>query len=413
MEVDGIMSEKDTSSFENQQWGKLTKEVAMNSRAEDMLDINNVIDYLKNNIQFREFGETLHLWMDKKRVNQDYLVEYFLQSGKNRETIRKNISNWLASRNIPDRRSLIQLCFALKMTTTEAKELLTRFSDEGWLHIRNPEEVVYYYCLNQGLDFFYAQKLIAESVQINPYRIERLHQTIISLLIEDELNNLTNENELKVFLKKYQSDFVLYRHTAFEYFSGTIADLIDEFEAAPSQIDETELRREMAVHDEAKYNALYTSNFKSDRPIDRLSILSLSNRFRMKLPMSRKLFRYSYIQKSLKQFWPNRQAIIDMLNKRVSVSRKALILAFIIYDGSNNFEEFFDDLNDLLLDCGFHLIDPRSPFDWIVLNSYSNLIEDQSDKLSDCNDFILHEERMSNIIQMLFREQDGIQPIED
>ncbi len=73
-----------------------------------------------------------------------------------------------------------------------------------------------------------------------------------------------------------------------------------------------------------------------------------------------------------------------MRKKQLNVTRKVLILLFLATNGSNTeFEEDDEDemletrdeifqdgytrINLLLQSCGFPMLDPRTPFDWMVL----------------------------------------------
>ena len=70
-----------------------------------------------------------------------------------------------------------------------------------------------------------------------------------------------------------------------------------------------------------------------------------------------------------------------MLQRKQDISRKALILLFLATDGTDSdFDEFdepeasddvflslYTRLNAMLTACGFPQLDPRSPFDWVIL----------------------------------------------
>ena len=73
----------------------------------------------------------------------------------------------------------------------------------------------------------------------------------------------------------------------------------------------------------------------------------------------------------------------------------------IMYGYEPSKEEVFDDvygrLNQTLLDCGFATLDPRSPFDWMIL--YSICVQDMFDA----------DIRMRMLFQTMFgeREEEG------
>ena len=121
---------------------------------------------------------------------------------------------------------------------------------------------------------------------------------------------------------------------------------------------------------------------------------------------------FSAVQRSIRANWPDEVTISKMKNRELEVTRKVLILLFLATDGSESeFEELDEDediltrdeifmnvytrLNRMLLSCGFQRLDPRSPFDWVVL--YCIYVEDLWDV----------DTRLKDILQLLF--QDGIE----
>ena len=74
----------------------------------------------------------------------------------------------------------------------------------------------------------------------------------------------------------------------------------------------------------------------------------------------------------------------------MDVTRKVLILLFLVTDGDYqeedeesewSAEEVFEDviarLDDMLFFCGYSALDPRNPFDWLVI--YCIYVEDLLD----------------------------------
>ena len=93
---------------------------------------------------------------------------------------------------------------------------------------------------------------------------------------------------------------------------------------------------------------------------------------------------FTGIQRSIRQNWPDETSLSKIKHRELDVPRKVLILLFLATDGSESeFEEWDEDediltrdeifaniytrLNQMLSSCGFQTLDPRSPFDWMVL----------------------------------------------
>ena len=114
-------------------------------------------------------------------------------------------------------------------------------------------------------------------------------------------------------------------------------------------------------------------------------ICNVCLRFGNTVPLERDRTRMDSLQRLLKHFWPNTTAIKQMKDRRIEVSRKALILMYILCDGvttePQRYRELDEDyitprerleahaitLDSTLETCGMSTLDPRGPFDWLVM----------------------------------------------
>ena len=93
-------------------------------------------------------------------------------------------------------------------------------------------------------------------------------------------------------------------------------------------------------------------------------------------------FMLTRIQEVVSENWPDETTLSKMKKRTEDVTRKTLILLFLATDPGLGWEdddyepdteEMFQDLysrlNDMLVLCGFSPLDPRLPFDWIILYS--------------------------------------------
>ena len=92
---------------------------------------------------------------------------------------------------------------------------------------------------------------------------------------------------------------------------------------------------------------------------------------------------FTVIQEEVSNSWPDETTISKMKSRKIDVTRKVLILLFLATDQEpveddeedmelmlskeDLFEQRYQCLNDMLLQCGFMPLDPRSPFDWLIL----------------------------------------------
>ena len=71
-----------------------------------------------------------------------------------------------------------------------------------------------------------------------------------------------------------------------------------------------------------------------------------------------------------------------MINRKTDITRKVLILLFLATDGGESdygdwndeeqsteeiFEDRYERMKEMLIDCGFSPLDPRSSFDWMIM----------------------------------------------
>ena len=102
---------------------------------------------------------------------------------------------------------------------------------------------------------------------------------------------------------------------------------------------------------------------------------------RMNLPFERRTAKMTLLQKTIRKYWPNATSVIKMRNRDEDVTRRVLLLLYLVtegaipeddvYDEEVTERELFDEhywrLNSMLHDCGMSRIDPRGVFDWLVL----------------------------------------------
>lgn len=116
---------------------------------------------------------------------------------------------------------------------------------------------------------------------------------------------------------------------------------------------------------------------------------------------------FSSIQRSIRQNWPDESSLSKMESRKLDVSRKVLILLFLATDGCDTdfsdeygeedsvedvFLSIYIRLNTMLNACGFPQLDPRNPFDWLILFCISS------------GDLWESDERLHSILTAMFPE---------
>ena len=304
----------------------------------------------------------------------------------NKESMEKKVRNWINKRMTSiSRESALQLAFALHLKEKEAEEMMWRLCGEGF-HWRDPEDIVWLFALGKGMDYPAACEL-SERMK-NIYKLPKgtaENQSVMTEVIKPEVEKIQTEEELELFFKEYGPLLGTFHNTAFDLFKN----FMDLLRSAPIE-DNLPEEREMPVNEilaTYMYNNLIPRTKRNNTG---------------KKPADDTL--KDAIQRNIQQNWPDEFSLARMANREIDVTRKVLILLFLACDGGetdygyyadgyfaesspkNIFEDSYARLGSMLDACGFPPIDPRIPFDWMVL--YCMVVDDILDIDSNISGFL-------------------------
>lgn len=302
-----------------------------------------------------------------------------------RDFFEKRVDGWLnnPAHQTLDKRDAIELCFILGLSLEDADSFVALVSEEG-LHWRSPDELVYIFALKQGLDYAGARALEQE---LREYLLDISPSTMpaadsFTPVIRAEVSSLGTREELKDYLRDAASRLGTYHNNAYRLFMDMLETLehpvVDEAEEraaifAPEKLTLQDIVREYFYED-----SVLRAHGKAHDGEDKRKLLS---------PEQQQVL--SVIQKNVSEGWPDEAVLAKMKSRDTDVTRKTLILLFLATDPGPEedmeaepsreelFEELYQRLNDMLMQCGFMTLDPRSPFDWLVL--YCICVEDVLD----------------------------------
>ncbi len=293
---------------------------------------------------------------------------------KNKDAIRKNVGNWLAdgTRSV-SKANAIQLAFALDLSLFEADVLIMQLCGER-LHWRDPTDLIYGFALNTGRTYHEANRLYLylESKGIFNYFDE--DTSVMTENVEYDLLRITTPEDLERYLVDHKTMLGKFHNTArktakelleflkqpIDYDYLRIDDTSTLSNRKIEQIDETYTVQEIIK--EHLYGEIipHTKRKADGTPGQKLVLDAL--------------------QKCIWDGWPEETKMSRMMSGEFDVSRKVLILLFMATDGASTMysdwqsvpqEEIFEDrlyrLNTMLVDCGYALLDPRAPFDWMII----------------------------------------------
>ena len=328
------------------------------------MTVEEAVEVLKVYGHFRRFGDILrdfsapedprHVLLSGLTANHPEVLPASLD---------RKIRNWLAGRtDTVARVDAFEICQIFRLDLDRTDHFLRQVTGEG-IHWRDPDEIIWAYSIANGYSYAETCSLQrcagAQLAMLNksaPSGIDSftadVRERMLPLLAEPEdvlIDHLCQT--LPMLGKLHNTAYKLFRQYLELLASGgghklSIQEILEQY-----------LYRQLV-------------------PISAQTRKSKAN--------------YTLVQKNIRQHWPDESTLSKMKNRELDVPRKVLILLFLATDGSDSeYEEPEDEdiltrdevfqnihirLNRMLRACGFHALDPRSPFDWMIL--YSICVDD-------------------------------------
>ena len=399
---------------------------------DEMLSIDDALHFLEQELKTRSLRSMLDKFakkMDEKSL-RDLLVSGLLKDhpGMKKESVDKRVRGWLNPKSAHSlyKADAIEAAFILSLPLPEADEFVTMISGEH-LHWRSVKEIVYIYALQNGLAYPEAAALetrmqeYLDSTSVKEKKIEELQEADLTEHLRTQIEALHTEEELRDFLSRESGRLGELHNQAYLLFSSMLDKLmtpVSEEEAAIRQVE----KEKLTIRD------ILCEYLFQDIVLEAKGRAVMSKKLVKKGEISRESqFILSRIQKDISDEWPEETTLSKMRSRKKDVTRKTLILLFLAsYSGEDGIaqdrpeedkayaDDDFDDLSfpedeeltkeDVFLDtrdridfmlslCGFSALDPRSPFDWLIL--YCMCAED----LLDMDD------RMRGMFMQMFGEQ--------
>lgn len=403
---------------------------AMTSLSREMFEyalhmdsIQNAVQVLLSHPHVRTMGDILSEFSDAEDVKRqivDGLCQWY--PGNNRETLDRKVRNWLNGKTqslTKEDAFVVSRIFSLSLE--RANEFLKMAAGEG-IHWRNPEDIVWAYSIVQNLgpeesrsllhraNALYEQPMAA-AISANAYTAD-VFEKLQPVLYR-------SQEELLSFLQTQKDSLGALHNTAYELFckfmdilskgytDGDVAALFQEMTAKEKKRKEAEKAdREATARMEreggesaqplngASEKEKRLQKVDGDTELYRPEAISTSEiletyLYRNLVPIKERgkgsaEASFSAIQRSIRQNWPDEATLSKMKSRKKDVTRKTLILLFLATDGSGSeftldeedeepftqeeqFLDLYTRMNFMLASCGFQKLDPRNPFDWMIL----------------------------------------------
>lgn len=345
-------------------------------------------DLLMHSIQIRTFADILRSHAQGGDPKQTLVKGLCANDPQRiRASVEKKVRDWLSGRYQPTaREDLLELCFIMELSLEEADEFLAEAGESG-LHWRDPHELVYAFALRKRMNYLEAQDLLR---RVLPQEIDLEgsgESESFTPLIHKEADAIQTEEELRQYLCQAADRLGTLHNSAYRQF----LELMSVLEKPQSYVGEEKR---------------YTSREIVEQYLDK------------HLPSKRGGKAMSEKLKSILVGWPDEVTISRMKNRKADVSRKILILLFLATDGGEPEEESWEEcdayeeeneeeneaeldfrssymrMNQMLAGCGYRMLDPRNPFDWIAL--YCMRVQEDQESMDGLN------ERLAHVLDVLF-----------
>ena len=356
--------------------------------------------------QFRTFREKLERYAGEGDLRSKLMAGLRLYHPEAKsDSLDRKVRMWINGQVdlALDRKTIKEFAFIFEFTVEQADSFLALMTDEGF-RWRDPEDIISVFALNCGMDYLDAERLRKQigEVKANADGSESNDENLTDL-VRDEIMCLTTEEQLKAYLAENGNKFGKCRNRAWHLFMTFMERLKEPVldENVQQMIEKGHLKPEknkktFAILKEYLHRELIPQGEK------RASILN-----NKRLSKTQKA-----ILKNILSAWPDENMLKNMENQKAPVSRKVLLMLFLALDedpeeemfrnGEDDFEispeELIRDryesrysrMNLMLGSCGFRLLDPRNPFDWLILYSIS------------VEDLFYRDQQMENMLEELF-----------
>lgn len=277
---------------------------------------------------------------------------------------RQTLTNWIIS-GVPStsktgRDNVYQLCFALKMDADKAGEFFLKAYLERPFNYKDLHEAIYFFCLNTKKGYADAVRLI-QQIEETPVSDDP-NAISVTEAIGVEIRKIKDEDDFIHFIANNRSGFVVQNKTATEKINELIekAMPIAELEYKKTHSHEKPIKVEKI---DTLLNVIYDYSARQISEKTKVFKESISN---------------SAFPQMIKRNFPQRQQFenIRKHNASYDVIRKALIMLNFYHffadavlkdvETGDLFDEFVEETDVLLNECGYVQLYWRNPYDWFI-----------------------------------------------
>ncbi len=264
------------------------------------------------------------------------------------------------------REAVYRLCFALGFTAEETSDFFIKVYYECPFNFRIYNEMIYYYCLNNGKSYADALDLTEKAKEIleNSVQNETIYEFTTD--IGTDVKNIHTDTELFDFISKNSAEFHTGNKTAYWHASKMIDECTEL--AAKSCKDSEDLHHKTGRKGNIDLfiYVLFGEDilsYKKDKSFSKAAEFPelIKDNFPLKMnlskiknnqPVSYEIMRKALIMLSFYSFFEN---LFQDNNSTFCVLEE-------------DFTQFVCETNDLLYSCGYPALYVRNPYDWLFMH---------------------------------------------
>ena len=370
-------------------------------RAKEMDNIDEIIRFLRDDFPIRTVKEELEKEIELKMAIDKTTHDEIIKKLRN-ECGDVNVANWLSGKaKALTKDSALKIVFALQMSAKKASWFLMQSCWLDGLYMRDIKDVIYSYCLNGGMGYKRAIELIekyaSKDYAPNPDpAASDVFNLRLTEFLDKRVNQISSDDMFDDFISKYKSYFGSFHRHAYEKFMD-LYSTIKNFD-------------KVRTWERADHQADYVTKDEEVCKLIRLNIPSLKGQQEIIGDVLKKIAEDTLSRTALAEIKGKKE--LRQSKKITEVKRKHLLIMWLYVkagtpdygeypDNQDAFAECINIINDDLLEpCGMPLLDPRNPFDWIIMNAiyyaYYSTVEDDDEK----DDTV---ERICRVMEQLFQ----------
>ena len=345
---------------------------------------DQVINFLNNDENFRSFGEGLIQLMVEKHHTQkiedpiNFLKEMCLKNNVDISEIGKRdvtLKSWFFGDKKPkkgdlDRRKMFALAFALEFTPEETAKLFHKVYLDRAFDFRNANEIIFYYCMSQKKSWQDAKRLIAAI----KYDNTPADATVYTSEIVSDITAISDEKALLEYIGKHSHNLQIASVTA-EQKIKEYMETAKWCARAELQMQENKGRFVGRNTEIISTNLLYEIITGLETAGEKGTISLIK---KARLPQEIKNRFPTAASLGVSESHENRRKILIMLYfytkwfrkqwGKIPTSEKELESFKPNHMmGAIDLDDYTEQLNALLFDCGFSQIYFGNPYDWLFL----------------------------------------------